>query len=290
MELLENAKSYLPVLKERRGLDIAKGKVLAALFYEPSTRTRFSFEAAMLRLGGTVISNAMMKETSSAKKGESLHDTAQTVSRYADIIAMRHPEPGSVPEFAEGSIAPVMNGGDGAADHPTQGLLDIFTIWQHFGGIENLTIGCVGDMKFSRVVRSECQYLRHFKGLKFIFVTPEALKMNRDVVDMLKENGFEVEETEDLESVIGECDIISQTRIQQERFESEEEYLKYKGVYVMTPELMSKAKESAILMHPLPRVDEIQPAVDSDPRAVYFDQVRNGVAIRMALITKLLGL
>lgn len=290
LSLFEKAKGFLPVVKERRSLDIAKGKILATLFYEPSTRTRFSFESAMHRLGGAVISNPMMMSTSSAKKGESLHDTGQTVSRLADIIAMRHPEEKSVDELAGGSIVPVVNAGDGPGDHPTQGLLDLFTIQQEMGRLDNLTIAMVGDLKYSRVVHSQCEYLKHFSGLRFIFVSPEALKMPAYVTDMLKAKGFEVVETEDLESVMGECDVLSDTRIQQERFPSEEEYLQYKGVYVLTPELMQKARQDMILIDPLPRVDHIAVSVDEDPRAKYFDQVENGVAVRMAILSTLLEL
>ncbi len=288
--LFSRAEGYLPVVKEGRKTADAEGKVLATLFYEPSTRTRFSFETAMLRLGGSVISNFNMKEASSAKKGETLYDTGRVVSQIADIIAMRHPEAGSVGELARGSLVPVMNGGDGPADHPTQGLLDLFTIQQELGRLEDFTIAIVGDLKYGRVVHSECDYLSQFKGVRFVFVSPEALKMPAEITEMLIEKGFEVVETEDLNSVIGEVDVLSQTRVQQERFETQEEYEKYKGVYIITPELMGKARKEMILMHPLPRIDEIEVAVDDDPRAKYFDQIEYGVAVRMALIATLLNL
>lgn len=286
--LFKKAEGYLPVVLERRSLDEMNGKILATLFYEASTRTRFSFETAMLRLGGSVISNAMMKETSSSKKGESLHDTGQTVSRFADIIAMRHPESGSVTELATGSVVPVMNAGDGPADHPTQGLLDVFTIQQCLGRLDNFTIAMVGDLKYSRVVHSQCEYLKHFEGIKFIFVSPEALKMPSEITEKLCSAGFEVEETEDLEGVMGTIDVLSDTRIQEERFEDREEYMKHKGVYILTPELMSSAKEGMIVIDPLPRIDHISVEVDSDPRAKYWQQIENGVAMRMAVIHTLI--
>ncbi len=284
LAIFEEAEKMLPIVRKEESSDIMKGKVLATLFYEPSTRTRFSFETAMLRLGGSVISNYQMKETSSAKKGETFYDTGKVVSKFADVIAMRHPESGSVAKLADGSEVPVLNAGDGPRDHPTQGLLDVFTIWKEFGGIENLTIGMVGDLKYGRVPHAQCEMLKHFSGLKFVFVAPEALKMPREIVGDLEKAGHEVVETDDLDSVVSELQVIGHTRIQEERFESEEEYQKYKGVYVIDEEIMSKACEDMILMHPLPRVDELAVEVDEDVRAKYFDQVTNGVAVRMALL------
>jgi aspartate carbamoyltransferase catalytic subunit len=290
LAIFAKADEFLPTVKEKKSLNLAEGKILATLFYEPSTRTRFSFETAMLRLGGKVISNADMGATSSAKKGETLYDTAKMVSTFANIIAMRHPEKGSVAEFARGSNVPVVNGGDGAGDHPTQGLLDIYTIWKKFGKFEGLTIGMIGDLKNGRVPHSQCEFLKNFPGIKFIFVAPAELQMPDEIVAELKDAGFDVEMTEDLSALISEMDVIADTRIQQERFSSEAEYLKFKGVYILDAAMMSKAKKDAILMHPLPRVDEIAVEVDNDPRAKYFEQVENGVAVRMALIAKLLGL
>ncbi|QQR55558.1 aspartate carbamoyltransferase [Candidatus Peregrinibacteria bacterium] len=290
LALLSRAAEFLPIVRERKRLPLAEGKILATLFYEASTRTRFSFETAMLRLGGHVISNADMTSTSSAKKGESLYDTGKMISTFADVIAMRHPTKGSVAELAKGSSVPVINGGDGAGDHPTQGLLDIFTIQKALGRLDTFTIAMVGDLKNSRVVHSQCEYLLHFEGVKFILVSPEALKMPAELVEKLKTKGFEVTETEDLEAAIAICDVLSDTRIQQERFESEAEYQKYNGIYVLTPALMAKAKKDMIVIDPLPRVNHIDPAVDSDPRAKYFEQVENGVAVRMALLAHFLGL
>jgi aspartate carbamoyltransferase catalytic subunit len=243
----------------------------------------------MLRLGGMVISNADMGSTSSAKKGETLYDTGKMVSTFADIIAMRHPQAGSVAELAKGSSVPVVNGGDGPGDHPTQGLLDVFTIRKCLGRLDNFTIAMVGDLKNSRVVHSQCEYLMHFDGVKFILVSPGGLKLPLEIVEKLR-GKFEVSETEDLNAAIAECDVLSDTRIQQERFESEAEYLKYNGVYVLTPALMTKAKQDMIVIDPLPRVNHIDPAVDSDTRAKYFEQVKNGVAVRMAILATLLGL
>lgn len=288
--LLKRAAEFLPTVRERLRLKVAEGKILATLFYEPSTRTRFSFETAMLRLGGHVISNADMGSTSSAKKGESLFDTAKMVSTFADVIAMRHPVAGSVAEFSTGSSAPVANAGDGAGDHPSQGLLDLFTVQQEKGTLEGLTWVMVGDLKNSRVVHSQCKYLSHFKGNKFVLVSPEGLKMPAALVESLRAQGFEVKETESLEDAIGECDVFSHTRIQEERFENHEEYLKYKGVYIVTPDLLKKAKPDMIMIHPLPRVDEIDVLVDQDPRAKYFEQPIYGVAMRMAILAELLGL
>mgnify|MGYP001610782112 CR=1 FL=1 len=289
LNLLDRAEKFLPVVLERGSLDIAAGKILATLFYEPSTRTRFSFETAMLRLGGGVISNADMSSTSSAKKGETLYDTGKMVASFADVIAMRHPEKGAVAELAKGSSVPVVNGGDGAGDHPTQGLLDIFTIRRFLGRLENFVIAMAGDLKNSRVVHSQCELLLHFEGLRFILVSPEGLRMPMEIVERLKAK-FEVRETADLEIAIAECDVLSDTRIQEERFASEAEYAKYNGVYILSPALMAKAKKNMIVIDPLPRLNHIDPAVDSDSRAKYFEQVGNGVAVRMAILAGLLGL
>jgi len=288
--LIDRAQEFLPVVRERRSLDLAKGMILAALFYEPSTRTRFSFETAMLRLGGQVISNFMMGATSSAKKGETFFDTGKTVSQYANIIAMRHPEAGSVPKLAEGSEVPVMNGGDGPADHPTQGLLDLLTIKESLGRLEGFTFMGLGDMKYSRVVKADINLLSKFGPIRFIFVTPSELAMPGEYVEMLEAAGHTVEQHSDMEAGLKEADVVVQTRVQGERFPSEEEYLKHKGVYVIGKEQMEMMKKDAILMHPLPRVDEIKPEVDEDPRAIYFQQAQNGVAMRMALIVHLLNL
>lgn len=284
--LFEEAKEMEKIMISG-GSDVLKGKILATLFFEPSTRTRFSFESAMNRLGGRVLSNADMMATSSLKKKESLEDTAKTVSKMADVIVIRHPEPGSVEKMSLTSDVPVINAGDGPNQHPTQALLDVYTIWKEKGNIDGLTIGMIGDLKNGRVPHSQCDLLKHF-DVRFVFVAPEALSMPDGIVSELAEAGKEVVEMEDLPAVIGEMDVIGMTRVQSERFESEEEYKKYEGVYVLGPDLIKKAKEDAIILHPLPRVDEIAVEIDSDPRAKYFDQIGNGVAIRMALLKNVL--
>lgn len=287
LAVFEEARKMEEVLA-RGGSDLMKGKLMATLFFEPSTRTRFSFEAAMHRLGGCVISNPDMMTTSSLKKLESLIDTGKTVSRMADIIIMRHPEAGTVHELATSSIVPVINAGDGPAEHPTQALLDLYTIWKEKGRLDGLTIGMIGDLKNGRVPHSQCRLLKHF-DVKFIFVSPGALKMPDEIVQELKENSREMRMTENIEDAILEMDVIGMTRVQKERFSTEEEYQKYAGIFVLNGELMKKAKRDSIVIHPLPRVDEIAAEVDSDPRAKYFEQVHNGVVVRMALLAKVLG-
>ncbi|OGJ44095.1 aspartate carbamoyltransferase [Candidatus Peregrinibacteria bacterium RIFOXYB2_FULL_33_20] len=274
---------------ELRIENFGDGKILATVFWEPSTRTRFSFETAMLKLGGKVISNYSMETSSSITKGETLYDTAKTISSFADIIAMRHPKEGAVAEFAKGSSVPVINAGDGSGDHPTQALLDIYTIWKwrNYSDFKSafgeLTIGMVGDLKNSRVVHSQIELLKFF-GCKFILVAPNALKLPQKYKDLMKENHCEFSETENLEKVIGDFDVLSDTRIQQERFESEEEFKKYRTFYQIDKKMMTKAKQEMIVIAPLPRFGELLEEVDSDPRAKYFEQVRNGVIVRMALI------
>ncbi len=289
LALMQSAERFLPVVSERRKLNLAEGKILAALFYEASTRTRFSFETAMLRLGGMVISNPQMETTSSAKKGETLYDTGKVVSQMADVIAMRHHQMGAVTELARGSRVPVVNAGDGPGDHPTQGLLDLFTLFRNRGGLDDLTIAMVGDLKNSRVVHAQCELLKHFSGLKFILISSKDLAMPRELVATLKEHGFSVTETERFEDGFG-ADVLSMTRVQEERFASPEEYQRFKGVYVLKPEHLKQAKADLIILDPLPRIDQIEVEVDADPRAKYFEQVENGVAVRMAILAQLLGL
>lgn len=290
LRVLEVSAGMEPFARKEKTSDLLVGKVLATLFFEPSTRTRFSFETAMLRLGGGVISNSMMNETSSVKKRETLYDTGKVVSAYADVIAMRHPEVGSVATLAKGAAVPVINAGDGPADHPTQGLLDVYTIWKRFGHLEGLTFGMVGDMKFSRVVHAECALLKHFGKSRFVFVAPEALRVPRELKAELEAAGHEVSETEDLASVMGELDVLSNTRIQEERFESKADYEAFRGAYSIGAELMGRAKRDMIVIDPLPRVDDqLAVEVDDDVRAKYFEQVTNGVAVRMALLALVLG-
>lgn len=286
LKLFEEADKMEQVL-EVGGEDILHGKIMATLFFEPSTRTRFSFESAMLRLGGQVISNADMLNTSSLRKQETLEDTGKTVSQMADVIVMRHPEAGSVEKLSSGCTVPVINGGDGPNDHPTQGLLDVYTIWKERGSIDGLTIGMVGDLKFGRVVHSQCKLLKHF-DVKFIFVSPKGLEMNSEIAQEMTKYGREVRLAEDLSEVIGDMDVISMTRVQEERFENKSEYEKHADSYVLDKKLMEQAKDDAIVIHPLPRVNEISKEVDEDIRAKYFEQPKNGVAVRMALLKQVL--
>lgn len=286
LAILERAKEMESII-ESGGSEMMKGKIMATLFFEPSTRTRFSFEAAMYKLGGNVISNADMMVTSSVKKQETLFDTGKVVSQMADIIVMRHPEVGSVVKLSEGSDVPVINAGDGSAEHPSQGLLDIYTIWKEKGTLDGLTVGMVGDLKYGRVPHSQCDLLKHF-DVKFVFVSPEELAMPRDILDDVRGQHREVKIGNNLEEMIGGMDVVSMTRIQEERFASKEEYQKYAGLYVLDDSMMNFVKEDAIVIHPLPRVNEIALSVDQDDRAKYFDQVGNGVVLRMALISSVL--
>ena len=267
---------------------VCDGKILATLFFEPSTRTRMSFEAAMLRLGGQVISMAGAA-SSSAAKGESVADTAKVVSCYADIIAMRHPKEGAAYVAAENSSVPVINAGDGGHCHPTQTLADLLTVYREKGTLENLTVGLCGDLKFGRTVHSLLNAMSRYKGLKVVLISPEELKLPSYVKkDVLKANNIPYEQTTSLEAALPSLDILYMTRVQRERFFNEEDYLRLKDSYVLTPEKMKLGREDLTVMHPLPRVNEISVAVDTDPRAAYFKQVDNGRYMRMALIMKLL--
>lgn len=265
-----------------------KGKKLATLFFEPSTRTRLSFEAAMLELGGSVLGFSEAN-SSSAAKGESVADTAKTISCYADIIAMRHPKEGAPLVAAQNATIPVINAGDGGHNHPTQTLADLLTINREKGGFNNLTVGFCGDLKFGRTVHSLITALSRYEGINVVLISPEELKLPSYVKkDVLKKNNIPYKQTTDLESVMGELDILYMTRVQRERFFNEEDYLRLKDSYILEPKKLRNAKEDLCIMHPLPRVNEISVAVDSDPRACYFKQVLNGKYIRMALILKLL--
>lgn len=264
------------------------GKKLATLFFEPSTRTRLSFEAAMYELGGNVLGFSEA-QSSSAAKGESIADTAKTVSCYADIIAMRHPKEGAALVAANNAGVPVINAGDGGHCHPTQTLADLLTIKREKGGFDNLTVGFCGDLKFGRTVHSLITALSRYSGIKLILISPEELKLPSYVKkDIITEKGIEYEQTTDLESVIGRLDILYMTRVQRERFFNEEDYLRLKDSYILTPDKLKNAKSDLAIMHPLPRVNEIAVAIDNDPRACYFKQVLNGKYMRMALILKLL--
>ena len=264
-----------------------RGLKLATLFFEPSTRTRLSFEAAMYELGGNVLGFSEA-QSSSAAKGESVADTAKTVSCYADIIAMRHPKEGAPLVAAMNATVPVINAGDGGHNHPTQTLADLLTIYREKGGFENLTVGLCGDLKFGRTVHSLIDAKSRYAGVKFVLISPEELKVPSYVKQGMKDKGIPYVQTTDLESVMPELDILYMTRVQRERFFNEEDYLRLKDSYILTPEKLTNAKQDLAILHPLPRVNEIAVAIDADPRACYFKQVLNGKYMRMALILKLL--
>lgn len=269
---------------------VCHGKKLATLFFEPSTRTRLSFEAAMYELGGHVIGFSEA-QSSSASKGESVADTVRVVSCYADIIAMRHPKEGAPLVAAMKAGVPVINAGDGGHNHPTQTLADLLTISRERGRLSDLTVGFCGDLKFGRTVHSLISALSRYSGIKYVLISPDELKLPSYIKkSVLKKNGLEYEQTGDLESVMPKLDVLYMTRVQKERFFNEEDYLRLKDSYILTPEKLAGAKSDLCIMHPLPRVNEISVAIDDDPRACYFKQVLNGKYMRMALIMKLLGL
>ncbi len=268
--------------------EACRGKKLATLFFEPSTRTRLSFEAAMYELGGNVLSVASA-DSSSAKKGESVADTSKVISCYADIIAMRHPKEGAPLVASMNASIPVINAGDGGHNHPTQTLADLLTIWREKGRFDNLTVGFCGDLKFGRTVHSLISALVRYTGIKIVLISPEELKLPSYIKnDVLKANGVPYEQTTDLLSVMPELDVLYMTRVQSERFFNEEDYLRLKDSYILTPDKLAGAKEDMSILHPLPRVNEISVGVDNDKRACYFKQVLNGKYMRMALILKLL--
>lgn len=270
--------------------EVCKHKKLATLFFEPSTRTRLSFEAAMLDLGGNVLGFSSANSSSSAK-GESVADTVQTVSYYADIIAMRHPKEGAPLAASYVSNAPIINAGDGGHCHPTQTLTDLLTIYREKGHLSNMTIGFCGDLKFGRTVHSLVSALSRYEGFKFVFISPNELMMPSYVkANVLDKNGLSYIETESLTDVMPELDILYMTRVQGERFFNEEDYIRLRDKYILSPDKLTNAKSDLAILHPLPRVNEIARSIDKDPRACYFKQVQNGKFIRMALIMKLLGL
>ncbi len=288
IEALFGVAQEMQAMVARQGAsDLLHGKVLANLFYEPSTRTSSSFMAAMQRLGGTVIPITDVK-SSSVAKGESVGDTVRTLECYADIIVQRHPEIGSAALAAKYAAKPVINAGDGAGEHPTQALLDLFTIRQELGRLDHLTVTMVGDLKYGRTVHSLARLLTLF-GAKLNLVSPEILKMPAEIISELKSKGVSVAEYAALDPVIGETDVLYVTRIQKERFEDPAAYESVKGAYVIDPALLGRAKEKMIVMHPLPRVGEITEGVDSDPRAAYFRQMEYGMYVRMALLAMVLG-
>lgn len=267
-----------------------KYKKLATLFFEPSTRTRLSFEAAMYELGGQVLGFSEAA-SSSATKGESVADTVKVVSCYADIIAMRHPKEGAPLVASMAASVPVINAGDGGHNHPTQTLADLLTIKREKGRFDNMTVGFCGDLKFGRTVHSLIAALSRYNNIKFVLISPEELKLpSYTKKEVLKDNGLKYVQTTDLEAVMPDLDILYMTRVQKERFFNEEDYLRLKDSYILTPDKLKNAKRDLSILHPLPRVNEISVAIDEDPRACYFKQVLNGKYVRMALILKLLGI
>ena len=269
-------------------VDLLKGNVLTCLFYEPSTRTSSSFIAAMERLGGSVIPITQGVQFSSVSKGETLADTVRTLEQYSDAIVLRHPEIGSAKLAADYSAVPVINAGDGAGEHPTQALLDLFTIREELGHVDGLKIAMVGDLRNGRTVHSLTKLLTHF-DVSLRFVSPEILRLPLNIMNEVRDAGIETRETHDVADVIKNADVLYVTRVQKERFADLAQYEEVKDHYEITPEIMDMAKEKMVIMHPLPRVGEIHYAVDSDPRAAYFRQVQNGMYIRMALLAAVLG-
>lgn len=266
------------------------GKLLATLFYEPSTRTRFSFEAAMLRLGGQVIGFSE-PNSSSVAKGESIADTIRTISCYADVAVMRHPKEGAPRVAANSTDMPVINAGDGGHQHPTQTLTDLLTIRRTLGTFENITVGCCGDLKFGRTVHSLIKALSRYKNVKFVLISPEELTIPDYVrKGVLIKNNIEFKEVRTMQEALGEVDVLYMTRVQRERFFNEDDYIRLKDTYILDNEKMQLAKKDMIVLHPLPRVNEIATEVDNDPRAKYFEQAKNGMFVRMALIMSLLGI
>ena len=280
-DIIENPAKYA---------DACRGKKLATLFFEPSTRTRLSFEAAMYELGGNVLSMASAS-SSSAVKGESVADTAKVISCYADIIAMRHPKEGAPLVASMNASIPVINAGDGGHNHPTQTLADLLTIHREKGRFDNLTVGFCGDLKFGRTVHSLISALARYEGVKVVLISPDELKLPGYIKkDVMEKAGMEYVETADLMSVMPQLDVLYMTRVQGERFFNEEDYLRLRDSYILTPDKLKDAKKDLAILHPLPRVNEIAVAIDDDPRACYFKQVLNGKYMRMALILMLLGI
>ncbi len=265
-----------------------RGRLLATIFYEPSTRTRLSFESAMLRLGGNVLSTENAREFSSAIKGETVEDTVRIVAGYADAIVLRHHEQGAAHRAASVATVPILNAGDGPGEHPTQALLDLYTIRHELGRIDGLRVALVGDLRFGRTARSLARLFRLTSGTELIFVSPPAVPMGDDVRAELDASGVPYRDEVDLASVLPEVDVVYQTRIQRERFPTQREYEASRGVYVLDRAALDRLNPDAIILHPLPRVDEIAPDVDVDPRAAYFRQAHNGVFIRMALLSSVI--
>ncbi len=274
----------------RGGSRALEGRIMASLFYEESTRTRFSFESAMHKLGGSVISTENARQFSSVSKGETLEDTIRILNGYSDVIVLRHYESGSAKRASVVSNIPVINAGDGTGQHPTQALLDLYTILKELGGIDGIRIAVVGDLANGRTVRSLCYLLTKYRDVRIYMVAPDVVRMRDDIKGYLARRNVDFQEESDLGAIAGQVDVVYQTRIQKERFgDRQQEYEQARGVYVVNPDVLSQMRKDAIVMHPLPRVDEIDPAVDDDPRAAYFRQAQNGLYIRMALLAACLG-
>ena len=276
-------------IRPRKYAEVLKDKIMASLFYEPSTRTRFSFESAMTRLGGRIITTENAKEFSSAAKGETIYDTIRVMNGYVDIIILRHNEPGAAKKAAEVSYVPVINAGDGAGQHPTQALLDLYTIKDNLGRIDGLSIAMVGDLKYGRTVRSLSYLLTKFDDIQIYYVAPPVCRMDDDIKEYLDRNQVKWEEKEYLEKVLADVNCVYMTRVQRERFHDPEDYKQAAGKYILTTAKIQHMNVDAIIMHPLPRVNEIPSEVDQDPRSRYFEQAQNGLYIRMALLYQLLA-
>lgn len=285
--VLKMAKKMEPFSSQKKQSDILDGKLMASLFYEPSTRTRLSFETAMLRLGGKVVSVSGM-QSSSLAKGETLYDTGRVIENFADIIVVRHPEDLAAEKLASGASVPVINAGDGINEHPTQSLLDLYTIYEEAGKIDGLTVAMVGDLKYGRTVHSLSIMLSHF-DVELIFVSPPELKMPEPICRLLKEKNIPYKETTDMVQSMKWADVLYMTRIQQERFIDPKEYEKHRNSYVLSRELIEEKNPKQLIMHPLPRVWEIKPDVDDLQGALYFKQVASGVSVRMALLALIFG-
>lgn len=286
--LLDSLFGRAAALEGTRGHSLS-GRIMATLFYEPSTRTRLSFESAMLRLGGSVLGTEAAHVFSSAMKGETLEDTIRMVCAYADVIVLRHDREGAAAQAATVASVPVINAGDGPGEHPTQSLLDLFTIERELGRIEGLHVAICGDLRFGRTARSLARLLTLYDGVRISFVAPEVVQVGSDIRALLDERGVPYHLTSRLDEVIGTADVVYQTRVQKERFTDPIEFEAARGAIRIGPETMRMLPAAAVVMHPLPRVDEIDLAVDSDPRAAYFRQAANGVALRMALLEVLMG-
>jgi len=287
MKILRIAKEMVPMATGKKTDRSLEGKILSALFFEPSTRTRLSFESAMKRLGGGVLGFAQPEGTS-IMKGETLADTIRMVDAYSDVIVIRHPQEGAARLAADFASRPVINAGDGAGQHPTQTLLDLYTIWEGLGKLDGASIALVGDLKYGRTVHSLTTALSMFKT-NLSFIAPPSLQMPRELVEQVKEKGLPLRMTHDIRDVIKEVDVLYVTRIQKERFPDPQEYAKVAGTYKIDIPLLRDAKKSLMIMHPLPRVNEIAPEVDATPYARYFQQAFNGVSVRMALLSLILG-